>query len=218
MREALEFQGRRWPAARVAGHSTALVAGEPPSLVIEVSGSGRAYAVLHAEGWWRDLAELRPHDESRVLSFLQRRGDPLGLLAPGHRIDTKDWKGLIWTFRQAAMAWGPRQALEVSTYGGGEVQPVEGERAFLKSLQTNYPGWAADLGVTFQGLEPVVKADSLQAYMIAAAMAGLRRKLPMRPCNYCSSWFYVTHAAARFCTSSCRAASGNKKVSPHGVA
>ena len=79
------------------------------ALIIETSGKGRPYDVTHAEAWWRDFAELPIDDERRVLSFLARRGDPFGQLAPdGKQISTYHWLGLKAVLEQAAAAWDPQ--------------------------------------------------------------------------------------------------------------
>ena len=53
-----------------------------------------------------DLAELALDDEKRVLSFLQRRGDPLGQLAPhGKQVITYDWRHLKAVLERAVVAW-----------------------------------------------------------------------------------------------------------------
>lgn len=213
MREGLEFDGRRFLSARVAALAPAVVQGEPPPLVVEVSGEGRSYQVNHVQGWWRDFAQVRPHDERAVLSFIQRRGDPAGVLAPGHRLMTSEWRGLIAILRNAALAWAPRDGLNVSGYGEGSANPAEARDLFLRSLPHD---WESDLGVTYDGLVPVVRANSLRAYMIAAAAASLRERVPMRVCAHCTSWFNLNHSRAEYCSASCRAASANQKVSPHG--
>jgi hypothetical protein len=118
MREALLFSGLRRPAVRVVerrgmpgrqrhsawvGDSGELQWQE--ALVIETSGNGRPYEVECAEAWWRDLAEVRLDDERRVVSFLQRRGDPIGKLEPGKPIITSEWEPLHIVLRQVSRAW-----------------------------------------------------------------------------------------------------------------
>ena len=170
---------------------------------------GRPYQVKFAEGWWRDLAELRIDDEARVLSFLQRRGDPLGELKPGAPIITGAWLGLKDRLRTASHAWEWRSGFEISHL---KMAP-EGRSLFLRTMN---PQWTEHLGVVFQGITPVLKAKSLAAYCVAAAAASLRSGLAMRRCDYCSSWFLLHYAKARQCSASCRAARFNKRRSPHG--
>ena len=98
MREPLVFSGVARPSVRVIERRMTAAPGtgwgadpRQEALIIETSGKGRPYQIEHAEGWWRDLAELRIDDEPRVLSFLKRRGDPNGLLQPGKAIVTSSW-------------------------------------------------------------------------------------------------------------------------------
>ena len=104
MPNSLSFSGIRWPAAKVVARKQ-VVDDDPDhrsrkvpfvdTLIIETSGRGWPYSVVFVEGWWRDLAELALDDEKRVLSFLHRRGDPLGQLAPnGKQVITYDWRHL----------------------------------------------------------------------------------------------------------------------------
>src|SRR5262245_25147212 len=118
MREPLFFSGIRWPAARVVARKQ-VVDYNPDhhgrkvpfadTLIIETTGQGRPYRTLHAEAWWRDLAELALDDEKRVLSFLRRRGDPFGELAPGGKqISTYDWRYVKTVLERAVVAWEPQ--------------------------------------------------------------------------------------------------------------
>jgi hypothetical protein len=249
MREALLFSGLRRPSVRVVErqkvfgrHGSGFVdeAGESPAavaLVVETTGNGRAYEVKHAEGWWRDFAEVRIDDARTVVRFLQMRGDPFGRLETGRPISTADWATLIRQLRQAATAW--ESVAEGETVGdtGGDV-PLEqmigratrdpdsaqmkvsafraeqgGAAGFLRPLP---PEWMGQLSVTYDGLQPVLIAKSLAVYLCAAAAASLRAGLPMRRCDYCSSWFTLHYANARQCSASCRAARFNNRRSPHG--
>jgi hypothetical protein len=223
MREALLFDGLGWPAARVIGRrslpnrpASGFVADDQQwaeTLIIDTSGSGRRYQVQHAEAWWRDLAEVKIDDEKRALSFLARRGDPFGELAPGKPIALFHWEGLIVRLRQAASAWEPVwDASTVST-----IRPHE-QCTAAEQFHISLPAdWTAQLSVTYDGLVPVLRAKVLAAYLTAAAATALRQRLPMRRCAYCFSWFTLHYASARHCSPSCRAAEHNKRTSPHVV-
>ena len=82
MREKLFFDGLAWPAARIIGrervpgrHASGFFTGDQPNeaetFVVDTSGNGRTYQMQYAEGWWRDLAELKTTNERQVLSFLR---------------------------------------------------------------------------------------------------------------------------------------------------
>src|SRR6266540_501532 len=126
MRELLYFSGTRWGGAKVVARKQ-VVDDDPDhrgrkvplvdTLIIETTGVGRPYLVDHVEGWWRDLAEFRLDDERRVLSFLQRRGDPFGKLkSDGTQISTYDWRDLKRVLERAAQGWA--EELSVSYHGG----------------------------------------------------------------------------------------------------
>jgi hypothetical protein len=226
MREALLFDGLGWPAARVVDRKS--IVGRPASgffadgqptrwaesPIIDTSGHGRRYRVRYAEAWWRDLSEVLIEDEQRALSFLARRGDPFGELAPGKPIALFYWEGLILRLQQAASAWETVRDWETST-----VSAFRPERcAFAEQFHTSLPAdWLEQLSVTYDGVVPVLRAKMLFAYLIAAAATALRQRLPMRRCAYCYSWFTLHYAAARHCSPSCRAAEHNKRTSPHGL-
>jgi hypothetical protein len=219
MREPLLFSGIRWSGAKVVARrqivGTGLAGKKVPltdALIIETTGKGRRYDVTHAEAWWRDLADLSIDDERRVLSFLARRGDPFGELAPdGKQISTHQWLGLKAVFGQAAAVWAP---LPDET-GVSRFRPemLEIAERFLHNFGTE---WTSQLSVVYRGLLPVLSAKILAAYMCAAAAASLRAGLDMRRCDYCSSWFTLHYANARQCSASCRAARFNNRRSPHG--
>jgi hypothetical protein len=219
MREPLLFDGIRWSGAKVVARGQVVGSGSDgkkvpwtDALIIETTGNGRPYSVTHAEAWWRDLADLPIDDERRVLSFLARRGDPFGELAPdGKQISTHHWLSLKTVLRQAARAWSPLQ----DETGVSRFHPemLEVAERFLLNFGTE---WTGQLSVVYQGLVPVLSAKVLAAYMCAAAAASLRAGLDMRRCDYCNSWFTLHYANARQCSASCRAARFNNRRSPHG--
>jgi len=219
MREVLLFDGIRWSGAKVVARGRVVGSGFDgkkvhlsDALIIETTGNGRPYSVTHAEAWWRDLADLSIDDERRVLSFLARRGDPFGELAPdGKQISTHLWLGLKAKLGLAAAAWDPlRDETGVSRF---RPEMLEAAERFLLDVGAE---WTDQLSVVYQGLLPVLRAKVLVAYMTAAAAASLRAGLDMRRCDYCSSWFTLHYANARQCSASCRAARFNNRRSPHG--
>jgi hypothetical protein len=218
MREPLVFEGIRWPGAKIVAREQ-VIAARPVddkkvplfgAFIIETTGKGRPYSVGYAEGWWRDFADLPLDDERRVLSFLGRRGDPFGKLAPdGTQIATLHWRGLQAVLGQAAAAWTQPDEAGVSHF-----RP---EMFKLAEWVLSIPEWTGQIGVVYRGLVPVLSTKLLAAYMCAAAAASLRAGLGMRRCLYCSSWFELHRREAMFCTPSCRAAHFNRRISPHGL-
>jgi hypothetical protein len=238
MREALLFSGLRRPAVRVVERQKVFgryrsgfvgETGELPaaiSLVIETTGNGRPYQVKYAEGWWRDFSEVRIDDERTVLRFLQMRGDPFRELEPGAPIVTSHWESLIRLLRRAASAWDSKTTTsftldDLISHSADALFPVsafhpewrDDAAGFLRALR---PEWTSELSVTYDGLKPVLIANSLATYLTAAAAASLRAGLPMRRCHYCNSWFTLHYANAHQCSASCRAARFNQRRSPHG--
>jgi hypothetical protein len=239
MREPLFFSGIRWPAARVVARKQ-VVDDDPDhrgrkvpfvdTLIIETTGQGRAYHTFHAEAWWRDLAESALDDEKRVLSFLRRRGDPFGELAPGGKqISTYDWRDLKAVLERAAVAWDKQRdatgvshfRLEKRSSADRMFAMVTGRYADGRAADGRTgraaDGWAEELSVSYRGgITPSLSAKTLAAYLCGAAAACVRAGLDMRRCDYCYSWFTLHYANARQCSASCRAARFNKRRSPHG--
>jgi hypothetical protein len=179
--------------------------------VITTTGQGQQYQIESAEGWWRDFAELTIGDERRALSFVRRRGDPSGVLTPERPLHTGHWADQLNGLRSAALCWEHRLDLEVSKF----IADDERVAFFLQKLR---PTWAAEaMGLAYRGLTPVPLAHTLASYLIASAISALRRRVPMRRCAYCSSWFELHRREAMFCSPSCRAAHFNKRISPHGL-
>ena len=185
MREPLLFSGIRWPAAQ--GSSPANRSSTATSIPAEEGAlgrhahhrdqrPGRPYEVNFAEGWWRDLAELPLDDEKRVLSFLQRRGDPFGVLAPGGKqISTYDWRDLKSGARTGGGGMG-------SATGRGPACRTSARRSAAAQSACSIwrlgpkprPDGPMNLGVTIRGITPIHRAKTLAAYMCAAAAASVR--------------------------------------------
>ena len=230
MPKSLSFSGIRWPAAKVVARKQ-VVDDDPDhrsrkvpfvdTLIIETSGRGWPYSVVFVEGWWRDLAELALDDEKRVLSFLQRRGDPLGQLAPnGKQVITYDWRHLKAVLERAVVAWDKQpDATGVSHFRQEKLRSAEhmfDRAAHPVPTDSAATGWADELGVYYSGISRSLRAQTLRAYLCAAAAASVEEGLDMRRCDYCRSWFTLHRSDARWCSSSCRAAASNKRTSPHG--
>jgi hypothetical protein len=224
MREPLLFSGIRWLGAKVVARKP-VVDDDPDhrgrkvpfvdTLIIETSGKGRPYQVHFAEAWWRDLAELALDDEKRVLSFLRRRGDPFGVLAPGGKqISTYDWRSLKAVLERAVVAWDTQpDETGVSHFRLEKLRSAE--HMFDMATGVAATGWASEIEAGYHGgITLTHRAKVLTAYLCAAAAASVRGGLDMRRCDYCSSWFNLHYANARQCSSSCRAAASNKGRHP----
>jgi hypothetical protein len=49
------------------------------------------------------------------------------------------------------------------------------------------------------------RARSLHAFMLMSAASALERRVPMRRCAHCNSWFEALRSDTRYCSGSCRA-------------
>jgi len=219
VRDLVLFSGLRWPAAHVAGRRLVAVpatgfisdADEVEALVLATTGQGQRYQVDTVEGWWRDFTEILVGDERRAVSFVRRRGDPGGELAPDRPINTGRWASLLNILRPAALCWKRRDDFETSRF-------VADDDRVAFFLQTLPATWAAEeMGLAYRKLTPVPVAHTLAGYLMASAISALRRQVSMRRCLYCTSWFELHRSEAMFCSPSCRAAHFNKRISPHGV-
>ena len=142
------------------------------TLIIETSGRGWPYSVVFVEGWWRDLAELALDDEKRVLSFLQRRGDPLGQLAPdGKQVITYDWRHLKAVLERAAVAWDKQpDATGVSHFRQEKLRSAEhmfDRAAHPVPTDSAATGWADELGVSLFRHLPVSPRPDARAPICA---------------------------------------------------
>jgi hypothetical protein len=219
VRDALLFSGSRWPAAQATGRRLAAVLAtgfvtdtdEVEVVTLATTGQGQRYQVDTVEGWWRDFAELLVGDEHGAVSFVRRRGDPRGELTPDRPTHTGRWAPLLNVLFTAALCWESRLDLEISKF----VATDDRIELFLSLLPAT---WAKEeLGVAYHGLDPIPVAHTLAGYLIASAISAIRRRVPMRRCTYCSSWFELHRREAVYCSPSCRAAHFNNRISPHGL-
>ena len=191
------------------------------TLIIETTGKGRPYSVAHVEGWWRDFAELSLDDERRVLSFLQRRGDPFGVLAPdGTQISTHDWRDLKRVLERAATAWDPQP----DETGVSHFRPEKRSRAerMFAMVTGRYAdgraadgrpdgprtGWAEELGVAYHGgITPISPRQNARRLPVRRCRRfGARRAWICAAATIAARWFTLHYANARQCSASCRAA------------
>ena len=84
-----------------------------------------------------------------MLSFLRRRGDPFGVLAPGGKqISTCDWRVLKAMLERAAVAWDPQpDATGVSHF---RPEKLRGAEQFMSRVRRT--GWASELERHYSGV------------------------------------------------------------------
>jgi hypothetical protein len=226
------FQGHRWPAAEARTEpiwlATTLEDGTPlaPQAFVQITttGQGADWTPEPVDASWRDMSQLDLADAAACQTFVRRRGDPAGRLAPARPImstrngisgtprmpspsvpvTTSQWLPLVLALRQAAGAWGPADADGVSPF-------LKARRREAK-LFVKHPAAA-------KALKDHVGADSdrdgdlvdhprqLAGFLVLTAAAALVRGQPMKRCLVCSSWFSIRRPARapQFCSPSCRA-------------
>jgi hypothetical protein len=212
----LVFSGHRWPAVRISGRKELLLPESSADLetfsvfTVSTTGNGRTWEAEEPRGFWRTFAELDQDDETEVVDFVRRYGEPDGQLQPGTPIHTGHWRGWATLLRLIAHAWGEPDSDGISHVRGDFeaqaiadlIMPRLDVRLFLSS-----------------SLQPVARAARLGDYMIASASFMLARKVPMRPCDHCGHWYGLKRRTARFCSPECRSAVFRleKEAAHHGI-
>jgi hypothetical protein len=220
------FSGRAWPAARILQLFPRRITDPPrritdPTVVGTImnfefvtTGRGKAWSTNVPQALWATFADLPLEglDPDPMVAFLRRWGDPYGRLdADGGHIDTDDWIALVSDLRHLTMAWTARpdrNGIIRCSDTKGIKQATHWWREVL------YPRVARDLELTpdpdgSAGL--VLRANNLGAYMAASAASALERRVPLRQCAHCQTWFELLRPDARFCSPSCRALSHKQR-------
>jgi|GEM_PF-2108051 len=214
----IDFSTWAWPAASVVSTSKSLGREEVLpfrhyvwSFALRAHGKGKSWSTTRPLGFWRDLADIDLDDAERVTAFVKRRGDPLG------RIDGKDgesesglWLELRGHLHQIAGGWETEDANGVSHRAN---DPGRSNHVTQWWRHFALPHYADQISVTVDphgSTMPALLPKTLGAYMILSAGSAFARKVPMRRCDHCHSWFELKRSDARFCTASCRAMSAAK--------
>jgi hypothetical protein len=202
----LIFSGTRWPAARVSDRTSLVFKPhrEPRTIfTLTAAGHGRRWEATEPQAFWRDFAEADFSDASAVTAFVQRRGDPEGLLDTSARqTHTGTWTNLKALLGTAAKAWEPADKRGVSRF----TADLERVRLAEWFLRDNPAPILTDLEPVLDpsGRVPVFRAKTLASFMAVSAVYALARRLPMRKCEHCGSWLELIRKDARFCSASCR--------------
>jgi hypothetical protein len=202
--DTLVFQGTRYPRAAIAddlGVPSYVQDTRPrpnPRRLFSFApqGNGRRWTATAPEGFWRDFCEIDLNDAESVIAFVRRRGDPHGDRHTGH------WLNLQAVLGTATRAWEPEDA------GGFSQLTTDHSRLAVANqfLGADRRPFADDLEVVRDPSGPgfALAAKSLAAFMAASAASALSRKVAMRRCEHCSSWFEAARRDVRFCSASCR--------------
>ena len=223
----LVFKGLRYPAARIT-KSTAMVFRTYPRdqdqlpqshniFTFTAGRSLRGWTATQPEGFWRDFAEIELNDAEAVTAFIHRRGDPDGLLDDVGESNTSGWIDLIALLLTAAKAWEPEDADGVSRITTDPQRLHEGDSVLVK-YGLGLP-WLRALEAVPAPSGPglALRARTLASFMLASAASALQRRVSMRRCRHCQSWFEITRSDVRFCSASCRATHHKtEKETSHG--
>ena len=140
------------------------------------------------------------NDDTEIISFVGRYGEPGGQLAPGVRVLTTDWAVHQKMFGAIADLWSPADEHGISRSIGGlgfdyQVANITKTLTF-KPVQVKVD----------RALGLVLHFDNLIDFMIASAVSQLLRRAPMRQCDRCHHWYEIQKTTSRTCSAACRVA------------
>src|SRR5262249_48426581 len=159
-------------------------------------GFGRRWEATEPQAFWRDLAELDFNNQQAVLALIRRRGDPGGVLSPRAETHTGRWSDLAALLGVAALAWEPADTSGVSNVTTDLHRLwqadhfAHGKELALRLLKDDLEVVSRPAG----GL--MLRACSLGAFMVVSAASALERRVPMRRCALCASWFELARQDA----------------------
>jgi hypothetical protein len=201
-RDTLIFSGRRRSGVQEAGHA---YHGRFCQFTFTVPGDGRQWVTHAPMAFWRNFAELDLTSTKQALDFIARHGDPFGDLDRESRTGTNDrWPALKTALADIAQAWDPLDN-DTSHISEDPHRRTLAQHALYELARPDKAG-LGDIEVIAQGDALVLRAKTLQAFMIASASSALRRGIAMRICQYCGDWFELRRSDATFCSASCVAA------------
>lgn len=221
----LVFQGMRWPSARIISSHPMVFRTYPrgreylpPSrdiFTLTASRGGRPWTATQPDAFWRDFAEIDLNDADAVTAFIGRRGDPQGLLDDVGETNTGHWGNLTALLLTAARAWDPEDADGVSRIAADPQRLREGDYFLVKDATGILKDLEPIPAPTGPGL--ALRARTLAAFMAGSAASALNRRVSMRRCRHCQSWFEIPRRDIRFCSASCRATHHKtEKETSHG--
>jgi len=184
--------------SRQNSHSRSLMLTAP-------SGHGRPWQADAPEAFWRDFAALNlSSDADGMVAFVRRRGDPEGLLnRPGASADSGRWRTPLHNgLRYFAACWTEADEQGVSHCNRDPHDAVEWWQLRL------FPAISPQIELipAEGGTGLALYARALGAFMALSAASALERKIQMRRCRHCDSWFELRRKDMLFCSATCRAA------------
>jgi hypothetical protein len=154
-------------------------------------------------GFWRSFSEIPLDNGGAIAAFVQRYGDPHGMLDAGEPMHTGHWKNLSALLGVAARSWEPADKHGVSHFTS-DLQRIHSAEWFLRD---NPAPLLKDTEPMFDprgGVRIVLRANKLASFMALSAASAVERRVPMRRCQHCGHWLEMDRRDRRFCSSSCR--------------
>jgi hypothetical protein len=210
----VNFEGRAWPLAQVAGSRPLTVtfvgpAGmlpPTPRLMFDLTAGSksRPWSTTFTQGLWRTFAEtMDSGDGAQVAKFVQRYGDPVGKLDTEGAVCTDAWLPVVAALSPIARAWGAEDIEGVSRINR---MRVDDAAAILRWAVKDFapeltviadPNGAADLAL---------EARSLASFMWLSAVSALKRRTPLRRCRTCTAWYELARKDQLYCSNACKIA------------
>jgi hypothetical protein len=205
------FSGHSWPAAEAwipAKHGW-------PAITVELGATwrGKIWSTDAPQAFWRTFCEL-PFDgvdPDPLAAFVRRWGEPLGRLeGKGGSIRIEEWLTLVNDLRHIAEAWSREDRNGISSCSDTK-RIKEATRWWREVLFPRVSDTLHPVPDPEGGAALVLRASRLSAFMAASSASALERRVPMRRCQYCKTWFELLRPDARFCRPSCRALSHKQR-------
>lgn len=213
---------RAWPAARVGGTIQVVTAngGRGTAFDIQLSGNGRPLALPPTPAsYWRNFALIDVDDETAVVGFIRRHGDPFTTTAP---MDTAAWGLLAAAMEPAARLFraNPVDRNREFIWPGEEYLRVHSiaEQLIASPLFQQHCTFGPK--VTSQGKGLLLQTDvnlvatskTLAGLLLVSCLADLSDRPQLARCAYCGDFFRYTKPNARYCSASCRALTATAKA------
>ena len=198
-------EGRRAPS-QLRGSALVSLRREATQAVVTTTGNGKAWSASTALGWWRTFATLNPEDDTQVVEFVRRYGDPASALSPAQPVRTGRWRTLQGALRPFADAW-------TADPGISEVRPKSDAQVEQALTRVDFHGpqllKAKDADgqpLIEQSLDrhgPLYRPRLLADFMWLSAADQLLRGARLRQCAVCSHWFELKRSTALHCSHAC---------------
>ena len=211
----VNFAGTQWSQTpKIVGRQPILTkfAGlpgmAPPPLhcIFDLAAAGkpRPWTTTVAQAFWRSFVEvMRTDDGAQLAVFARRYGDPYGALERDGKTHTGDWIGLVTELGPLANAWEPEEGADnVCRIGRG----IDDAEALLRYRMKDLVAQATLIAAPDGSPDFGLKTDSLAGYMWLSAASALKRRVPMRRCRVCSTWFELHRGDTLYCSGVCRIA------------